>query len=177
MNAIERPADTEYASFYAGYISLVPEADVLGVLEQQKSVLSAVAAAIPATKETHAYAPGKWSIRELFGHLGDGERVFGYRACCFSRADPAELPPFDENAYVANSRFATRPVSDLMTEFTALRTANLAMLRGLDDAAWRRVGTANRAQITVRALAFVMAGHVRHHLIVLRDQYGVATGT
>jgi hypothetical protein len=129
---------------------------------------------VPAAVELHRYAPGKWSVREVFGHLGDGERVFGYRAACISRGDRTPLPRFDENLYVANAAFDHTAVAVLADELLHLRAANLAMLRRLDAEAWKRVGTASERSISVRALSFIMAGHVRHHLRILRERYGVA---
>jgi hypothetical protein len=170
---MQRPGPDEYAPFYAGYVSLVPESDALAVLEAQPSELRALAAAQPAARESHRYAPGKWSVREVFGHLTDGERVFGYRAFCISRGDQASLPGFDEQSYIAGSDYDRVPLAELAADFEALRQSNLRVLRRLDPAAWARSGTANGTPVTVRALAFVMAGHVRHHLGVLRDRYGV----
>ena len=100
----ERPAEAEYAPFYAGYVALVPETDVLAVLEGQVDAMRRLLASVPAESETYRYAEGKWSLRQVIGHLVDGERVFGYRAFCFSRGEQAALPSFDENAYVAASR-------------------------------------------------------------------------
>jgi len=170
---LARPTDKEYASFYAGYVSLVPESDALAVLAAQPAELQQLAAAIPKERETHRYAPGKWSVREVFGHLTDGERVFGYRAFCISRGDKASLPGFDEKEYIAGSDYDERPVAELAGDFAALRGSNLAVFRRLDAEVWRRTGTANGTPVTVRALAFIMAGHVRHHLGVLRTRYGV----
>jgi hypothetical protein len=171
---MNRPAETEYAPFYAGYVGLVPETDVVAVLEEQKDVFRRFAAAVPPDRERHRYAEGKWSIREVAGHLVDGERVFGYRAFAFSRGERAPLPSFDENAYVAASLYDRVPLADLVGELLGVRDANLAMLRRLGEAEWSRVGTASGKPISVRALGFVMAGHPRHHLGVLRERYGVA---
>ncbi len=171
MNA--RPAPDEFAPFYAGYVALVPETDILAVLRQQQADIAQCAGAIPARHEDFRYAPGKWSIREVFGHLIDAERVFAFRAFSFSRGEAAPLPPFDENAYVERSRYHERPLADLAAELRALREAHLAFLAWLDDGAWSRVGTASGRPVSVRALAFIMAGHIRHHVNILRERYGV----
>jgi len=171
-----RPQSDEYAPFFKGYVDLVPEADVLSVLQSQVGVLRQLQAHLPPAKADFAYAPGKWTVREIIGHLGDGERVFGFRALSFSRADPAPLPGFDENAYVAQSSFRTTTLADLVDEFAFQREANLRLLRALPDARWALAGTANGHRVTVRALAFLMAGHVRHHLGVLRERYGIPIG-
>jgi len=152
-------------------VGLVPEDDILSVLAAQAGEIPRLAATVPAGRETHRYAPGKWSVREIFGHIGDGERVFGYRAFCISRGEESNLPSFDEQEYVAHSTFGGCPLADLVEEFGRLRESNLIVLRRLDEAAWLRSGSANGAPISVRALAFIMAGHVRHHLHILSTRY------
>jgi len=169
----ERPAAEEYAPFFAGYVKLVPEKEVLPVLAAQVSEIRRLAASVPADRETFRYAPGKWSIREIFGHIGDAERVFGYRAFCISRGDQTPLPGFDENDYIAESAYDQQTVAALADAFAGLRGANLAVLGRLDHARWVRGGNANGNPVSVRALAFIMAGHVRHHLGVLKARYGV----
>ena len=130
---IQRPRDTEFAPFYAGYVSLVPEGEVLRVLEDQPGEVTRLAASVPRARETHRYAPGKWSLREVLGHVTDGERVFGYRLFCIARGETASLPGFDEGAYVKASRFDERALGDLARDFAAIREANLTVLRRLDD--------------------------------------------
>jgi hypothetical protein len=169
-----RPAPGEFADFYAGYVARVPEDDILSVLAGQKQDLAELAARLPAAKEGFRYAAGKWSVREVVGHLIDGERVFGYRAFCISRGEQAALPGFDENQYVAAAPRDGASLPDLGAEFAAVRKANLAFLRRLGDDAWPRVGTASGKPVSVRALAWIMAGHPRHHLGVLRERYGIA---
>jgi uncharacterized damage-inducible protein DinB len=169
-----RPTETEYASFYAGYVALVPEADVLSVLEGQAEVIRRLLAPVPAEKEGYRYAEGKWSLRQVLGHLVDAERVFGYRAFCFSRGEQAALPSFDENEYVGAGRAESIPLARLVEELALVRQGNLAFLRRLDDREWARVGTASGKPVSVRALAWIMAGHPRHHLNVLRERYGVS---
>jgi hypothetical protein len=170
---MNRPADIEFAPFYAGYVALVPENAILEALEGQMGVVQAVVNAVPPDKELFRYGPDKWSVRQVLGHLIDGERVFAYRALCFSRGEGAPLPSFDENAYVAQSRYEERPLSDLLVELTDLRRANLRFFRSLADDQWTRAGIASGKSITVRALAFIMVGHIRHHLTMLRDRYGI----
>jgi hypothetical protein len=168
-----RPSNTEYASFYAGYVGQITEEDVLPVLEEQIAQMRQLAETLPADKEGYRYAPGKWSVREVVGHLTDAERVFGYRALCIGRGDQTPLPGFDENAYMETAGFDQRTLADLVDELAHVRRANLAMLRHLGEDGWARVGTANANPISVRALAYIMAGHLRHHLNVLRERYGV----
>ena len=168
---IGRPSDAEFAAFFAGYVSRVPESNVLSVLEAQRDDVRASALSISPARETYSYAPGKWNLRELFSHISDAERVFGYRAFCISRGEQASLPAFDEQQYTARSGAANHPLSELVDEFTALRDSNLAFLKRLDAVAWKHVGTANQNRVSVRALAFIMAGHVRHHLGIVRVRY------
>jgi hypothetical protein len=171
---MQRPTETEYPPFFARYVALVPETDILGVLEQQVDEIRRLAASVPPPRETHRYAEGKWSIRQVLGHLVDGERVFGYRAFCISRGEQAPLPAFDENQYVGASRFDATPLPELVDELALVRRSSLVVLRRLEEAEWARTGTASGKPISVRALAWVMAGHPRHHLGLLRERYGVA---
>lgn len=166
-----RPAESEYAPFYAGYVSLVPEEDVVSALRDQTAEITAIARGIPAERETFRYAPEKWSVRELFGHMVDAERVFGYRLFCISRGEEQVLPGFDEKNYVARSAYDGRPLPDIVEELVLVRDANLSVVERLDERTVQRAGVANGARITVRALLFVLAGHVRHHLKVLEERY------
>lgn len=168
-----RPAANDYPQYFQTYVSRVPEEDVFAALEPQVSLIVSLAARVPAERETFAYAPGKWSVREMLGHIDDAERVFAYRALTFSRYDAVSLPGFDEVTWTPHGHFATVPLRELAEEFACLRRANLQMLRRLDDAQWRAGGKGDDKPITVRALAYVMAGHVRHHLAILRDRYAI----
>jgi hypothetical protein len=170
---IGRPAAGEYDGYFAGYVNLVGAADVLGVLERQRAQIRLVAAGVPPARETFAYAPGKWSIRQLFGHLADAERVFAYRAFCISRGEPETLPAFDENAYVIASQSDAVPLGELADELATIRESNLPFLRRLDDETSRRLGSVSSGSASVRAIAYIMAGHVRHHLRVLAERYVV----
>lgn len=169
-----RPAVSDYPEYFHKYVSLVPEEDVFAALEPQVALVEGLPARVEPSRESFAYAPGKWSVRELLGHVGDGERVFAYRALTFSRFDAVSLPGFDEVTWTPHGHFADVPLRRLADEFVLLRRANLEMLRRLDEAQWRAGGKGDNKPITVRALAYVMAGHVRHHLSVLRDRYGIA---
>src|SRR5687768_15121012 len=128
---IYRPDASEYAPFYAGYVALVPEQDIPGALAAQAGEVQRVAGAVAADRETFRYEPGKWSVRDIFGHIIDGERVFGYRAFSFSRGEAQALPGFDEKDYVAAGGFDRTPVAELAAEFAAVRDANLRVFRRL----------------------------------------------
>jgi hypothetical protein len=172
---IGRPAAGEYAPYFDRYVSRVPEDDVLPVLERQRAELSAAFSGVSEAKGGFRYAPGKWSVRELLGHVIDTERIMAYRALCIARGETAPLPGFEQDPYVANAGHDRWTVAELLEDFDAVRRANVALLSHLDDAAVRRVGTSSGHPTSVRALAYILAGHVRHHLAVLADQYGVGT--
>ena len=166
-----RPDPTEYALYAEDYVSRVPEGNVLDVLESQIEETAALVRGLAPGMEDKRYAPEKWSIREIIGHLSDAERVFSQRAFRFSRCDPTPLPGFDENAYVKEAPFSHVPIQDLLAELVHLRRATLYLYRSLDEKALMRRGIANGVETSVRALAFVIAGHEHHHLEVLRGRY------
>ncbi len=166
-----QPLESEYAPDYQGYIGQVTEQEILPVLRSQLDALDVLLGRVTPERETYRYADGKWSIREIVGHLIDGERVFGYRAFAIARGDRNNMPGFDQNEYILTSPYNRIDLEDLLSEFRLARLSNIAMLRTLDDESWMRIGTANDNQVSVRALAFIMAGHVRHHMEVLREKY------
>ena len=168
-----RPTEKEYPTFSAGYISLVPETDVLAVLAAQAAEFQALARAVSAEQELYAYAPGKWTVREVVGHVTDTERVFGHRAFCISRGELATLPSFDENTYVAASVASTVSLAALVEEFALVRATSLVFMRRLDGDGWARIGALAVGPASVRGLAFMMAGHARHHIRVLDQRYGI----
>ena len=168
-----RPADTEFAPFYATYIARVPETDPLPALEAQPAELQVIADHVAPDDELFRYAPDKWSVRQLFGHLIDTERVMGYRAFCIARGEVQPLPGFDEKAYVARADSDERPVKALAHEFAAVRHANLWTIRRWEPEDWDRIGNANGKAVSARAIAYIMAGHVRHHVALLRERYGL----
>ena len=173
---MQLPEINEYPQAFAGYVGLVTEADVMAALREQIEIFRELASTMPAERETYSYAPGKWTIRQVVGHVGDGERVFGYRALCISRGDSQSLPGFDENEFVDAANFNATSLAALAEEFILLRSANLRMLEALRPDQWPRSGIANGKTITVRAIAYVMAGHARHHLHVLGSRYAVQAG-
>ena len=169
-----RPADTEFAPFYAGYIARVPEADPLPALAAQPAELHALADRMAPDDELFRYAPGKWSVRQTIGHLNDTERVMGYRAFCISRGEAQPLPGFDENSYVAGADSDDRPVKELAHEFSAVRHANLWAIRRWAPGDWDRTGNANGKSVSARAIVYIMAGHIRHHVAILRERYAIS---
>lgn len=165
------PEATEYAPYYAGYVSLVPEGDILTTLAEQMDSTVRFLRSIDEEKASHRYAAGKWSIKELVGHITDGERIFAYRALRFARNDKTELPGFEQDDYIRNASFDAIPFDELVREFELVRGANLLMFKHLDAEAWLRRGVASEAEVSVRALAFIMAGHVQHHIEILKTRY------
>ncbi len=168
---IERPEDSEYAPYYGNYVSLVPPGDVLRILEDQVRDTGALLRAITGDRAGYRYAPGKWSTKDVVGHVIDTERIFAYRALRFARADITPLPGYEQDDYVANGGFDQRGLADLAAELEHLRRANLLMFGGLDSSALLRRGLANGVEFTVRSLIYIIAGHERHHVRVLRERY------
>jgi DinB superfamily len=171
---IDRPDSSEYAEFHTGYMAAVAnESDALAALERQQPLIDRLGGLTPA-QAAFRYAEGKWSVKEVAGHLCDSERVLSYRMLRVARGDQTPLPGFDENAFVAGSNADRRPLSELVRELAAIRLATLALARSLDDDALLRRGTVNNWPLTARALAFIIAGHFQHHMNVLRDRYAIA---
>lgn len=171
--SLPRPGPDEFTPFYAGYVAKVPDGDVLRFLETQLRETRTLFSTIPEGRGDHRYQEGKWSIKEVIGHLCDAERIFTCRALRFARNDRTDLPGFDENAYVPAGQFGRRTMASMVDEFAQVRDATLALVRSFDAEAGARRGTANGKEISVRALVWVTAGHVAHHVGVLRERYAV----
>jgi hypothetical protein len=165
------PSTSEYAPYYGKYVSLVPEGDILGTLSAQLDSTLLLLRGIDEEKAGHRYAPDKWSIKELVGHVIDTERIFAYRTLRFARGDKAELQGFEQDGYIRNASFDACKLYELAEEFEFVRRGNLLMFRHLDNEAWQRRGVASNAEVSVRALAYIMAGHERHHVEILQARY------
>lgn len=166
-----RPEPDEFNSYYQRYIDRVPDGDIVRTLDEQIIETLGLLSAIPEERGGFRYAARKWSIRELVGHVCDVERIFVYRALRFARGDRTELSGFDENAYVANARLDDRTLASLADELEAVRWATVAFFDALNDEEFMRRGVANLAPVSVRALAWIVAGHERHHAEILRTRY------
>jgi hypothetical protein len=171
---IPRPGADEHIPYFGRYITLVPGDDAWPALEFQVDETLRLLRPLDEQAALHRYEPGKWSVKEVVGHITDVERVFAYRALRFGRADATPLPGFDENAWVPVGGFDQRPLIELIDELRTVRASTLALLRGFDAEALARRGPANEAHVSVRALAWIIAGHERHHRQLLRDRYGLA---
>ncbi len=167
----ECPGPTEYVPYFARYVGLVPDGDLLQAMERQLSETLGLLRGISPAKAEYRYAPEKWSIKQVIGHVSDCERMFCYRALSFARGDTTPLPAFDENEYVRQSNFGDRTLGDLAAEFEAVRSSTLHFFRSLNDDALQRRGVANNNGFTVRAIAYIIAGHERHHVKILREKY------
>lgn len=165
-----RPESTDYAAFYGKYVDLVTEADVLSAMAAQLEHLLAFLRAVPEAEASVLHAPYTWTLKEVIGHVTDGERVFGYRALRFARGDATPLASFDENAFALASDYNRLPWVDVISEWEAARRSNLWLFRNLPEAAWTRAGIASENRVTVNALAYIIVGHARHHAVILRKR-------
>jgi uncharacterized damage-inducible protein DinB len=169
--AIAPPAASEYAPYYNTYISLVGGDNILESLERLGTTAAEFYSTLPEEQAGLRYAPGKWSIGETLGHVIDTERIMTYRALRFSRNDTANLPGFEQEGYIEFGPYAKCTLADLVAEFSCVRHASLYLFRNLDQSAWMRSGTADNKQITVRSLAYIVAGHELHHRKIVQERY------
>ena len=166
-----RPESSEYAPFYGTYVGHVPGGDIVETLSTQLDATLTLLRGLPEESGGLRYAPGKWSVREVIGHVTDAERIFAYRALRFARADETPLASFDENAYVANASFDDHPLASLIDELEAVRRSTVLLFAGLNATEWMRHGIASKNAMSVRALAWVVAGHELHHVGLLKTRY------
>lgn len=168
-----RPAPTEHLPYFGQYIDLVPDGDIVDLLAHQLNVTYTRLAQLTPEQAAFRPKPDDWSVVEVVGHVADAERVFAYRALRIARNDKTPLPGFDQDLFVANANFASRPLAALLDEFSTVRHATVALLRTLDDTAWQRQGIASDNPLSVRALAYIIAGHELHHMIDFRQRYHI----
>jgi len=171
MSYEQRPQPGEYLEYYHKYIERVPAGDIVAILATQMDDTITLLRNRTEEQALRTYAPGKWTMKEVIGHIADAERVFAYRALRIARGDATPLEGFDENAYTPAGRFDERPLASLLAELAAVRRATVALLAGLPQDAWTRTGTANNAAVSVRALAWIIAGHEVHHRGILQERY------
>ena len=166
-----RPTTNEYAPYYGRYIDLVPSGKIVVTLRQQMTDTLDLLASLTEQQALHRYSPGKWSIKEIIGHIMDTERVFAYRALRFARNDKTALAGFEQDDYVIGGEFDSRAISELAFEFNAVREASIRLFEGFTESAWERRGVANEVEVSVRALAWIISGHEMHHKEVIRSRY------
>lgn len=169
--AIARPQPGEYSPYYDRYISLVVGNDILTTLEEQRRQMMLALSGRSDADGDFRYAPDKWNAKEVLGHVCDTERIFAYRALRIARADATPMEGFEQDDYVRNGPFAYRPLADLIEDYIAVRRATLSLLRNLDEAMWSRRGVANKNEVSVRGLAYIIAGHELHHRRILEEKY------
>jgi|CXWL01.1.fsa_nt_gi hypothetical protein len=170
-SVLDRPGADDYAAYYQRYVELVPPGDMVAFLAAQRDELMGLMAPLTEANAGYAYAPGKWTIREVIGHLTDTERVFAYRATAFSRGDSAPLPGFDQDAWTPLGEYPSRSLPDVMAEWRAVRDATIALLRAMPTHGLARRGVASDNPITALAALTIIPGHVEYHLRQLRERY------
>ena len=168
---ITRPESGEYAPYYEKYISLVKGNDIVGILEGQRLQMAQIFGARSEREGNFRYAPDKWTVKEVLGHVIDAERIFTYRALRMARADQKPLQGFEQDDYVRTAASNERALGDLTEEFALVRGASIALFHSLNDEAWGRRGVASNNEVTVRALAYITAGHELHHRRILEERY------
>ncbi len=168
---IARPEPGEYAPYYDRYISLVAGTDILATLDAQRRQTMLLLSGRDESEGNFRYAPDKWSAKEVLGHVCDTERIFAYRALRIARADQTPMAGFEQDDYVRNGPFARAPLAEMIEDYIAVRRATLTLLRNLEEAAWVRRGVANKNEVSVRALAYIIAGHEVHHRRILEEKY------
>ena len=170
-SAYLRPQPAEYAPYYDRYISLIQGNDILAALDEQRRQMLLLLSGRTENDGDLRYAPEKWSLKEVLGHINDTERIMSYRALRIARGDATPIEGFEQDDYVRNGPFALRPLADLIEDYIAVRRATVSLFRNLDEAAWTRQGVANKNEMTVRALAYIIAGHELHHRRIIEEKY------
>jgi hypothetical protein len=166
-----KPQTGEYNTYYQRYIDLATEDDIVGALDAQAHETATLLGGLTDEQASHRYAPDKWSVKQVVGHIIDAERVFAYRVLSIARGETKPLPGFDQEPFVINARSDDRSLSDLAEELAAVRRGNVMMMRALSDDAWQRIGTASENPVSPRAIAYIMLGHERHHIRIVRERY------
>ncbi len=167
------PQASEYAPYYGKYVSLVASGDILSTLNSQSERMDSLLFGLGDDEANVPYAPGKWTIKQVLGHITDTERIMSYRALRMARGDKTPLPGFEQDDYVATGSFASVSLTELLQEYAAVRRATVLLFRHLPAEAWDRRGTASNNEVTVRALAYIIAGHDEHHCRILREKYAI----
>jgi len=168
---MQKPNLEEHAPYFSLYIDKVPDIDIINALEMQADSFSKLLIGISEEKSRYRYSPGKWSIKELTGHILETERIMAYRALCISRNEKISLPSFDQDEYIRHTDYSKITMKGLLEEFDLLRKSNILMFKNFTEEMCLRIGIANQKPISVRALAYVIYGHVQHHMNILQEKY------
>lgn len=168
---LTRPQENEYSLQPGQYINLVPDGDLLGVLETSETIMTALLAELPEDQGDYRYAPGKWSLKEVVGHIADNERIMSYRLLRIARGDQTPLAGYDQDLFMQSAPFDGWSLAQIVEDYKSVRQATYTLLRGLRASDWLRIGQANESEISARAIAYVIAGHELHHMNVIREKY------
>lgn len=168
---LERPQAGEYNDFFTRYISLAPEGNLITLLEEQQAETNRIFSGLSEDQADYRYAEGKWSLKEVLGHVTDTERIMSYRLLRIARGDQTPLPGFDQDAYMEGNPFDGLAVTDLLDNYNAVRQATIVLLKQLPVEAYTRSGIANQSPLTARAIAYIMYGHERNHLTIIQERY------
>jgi uncharacterized damage-inducible protein DinB len=168
---MERPSADEHIPYFGKYINVVPSGNIVSLMTEQLEVTLHALRTVSETRAAYRYAPEKWSVKQVVGHLIDTERVFTYRAMCFARGESTDLPSFDENEFMQNASFDNRTLGSLIDEFEIVRHATISLFANLTSEEWLRSGRANKNLMSVRAAAWIIVGHEMHHRQILQEKY------
>ena len=171
MKLLKRPVEDEYPSYYETYLKLVPEGNLMEILEKQLTDSVTLFSGLTEEQGNIAYASGKWTVKEVIGHILDTERIMGYRLLRIARGDRTPLAGFSEEDYACEGGFTERPLSELVEEFESVRRSTISLLRGMPEHAWHRSGTANDLPISAQAIAYIIVGHGIHHTNIIMERY------
>jgi hypothetical protein len=166
-----KPKSGDYNPYYHRYITLIGDDDIIEVLEEQRKTSEEFLKTLTEKQGIYSYADGKWTVKEVLGHVIDTERIMAYRALAFARCDKQSIPGFEQDEYVAESDFNNRPLDDLINEFITVRESNIILFKSFDEEILNRRGTASESEITVLALIYIIAGHEKHHMNIMREKY------
>ncbi|MFD3447415.1 DinB family protein [Microbacteriaceae bacterium 4G12] len=167
----KRPEANEYNPYYFGYVNSVPDGDIVSILDEQMKETFNLLQNISDTQGLFRYAPDKWSIKEVIGHIADTERIMSYRLLSIARGETTSLPGYNDDAYVLKAKFDNQSMQGLLENLNIVRQSTLQLLKSLDSEAWVRQGAANNSEVTVRALAYIIAGHELHHRKIIQERY------
>jgi hypothetical protein len=168
-----KPKPEDYNAIYGRYINLIGDDDIIEVLEEQRKTLEEFLKTFTEKQGNYSYADGKWTVKEVLGHVIDTEKIMAYRALAFARGEKQSLPGFEQDDYVAESNFNNRSLDDLINEFLTARESNIILFKSFDEEIFNRRGIASESEVTVLALIYIIAGHEKHHMKILREKYGL----
>ena len=168
-----KPKPGDYNPYYNGYISLIGDGDIIEVLEEQRKTSKIFLKSFTEKQGNYSYADGKWTVKEVLGHVIDTEKIMAFRALAIARGEKQSLPGFEQDEYVAESNFNNRSLEDLINEFLTARESNLILFKSFDEEIFNRRGIASESEVTVLALIYIIAGHEKHHMKILSEKYGL----